>query len=221
MMMKNLKLNSLFILFVLVCAGLNAQESDKQEVLKNFYIKPYAGFIGIQDMNLQLIENNQDSSVSVGNGFGYATGISLGYNFSNNVSAEIGWEYKSNDITVTKNNVTSNGDYASNFIYLNALYNFTTKGKLKPYLGLGISLIQEIDLDFGQGESTSFSDSGNIVFQGIAGLDFNFSKRWALNWEAKYVTFSEFNMENEANNDKLNNLKYNPFIFKIGIKYRF
>jgi hypothetical protein len=28
-------------------------------------------------------------------------------------------------------------------------------------------------------------------------------------------------MKNEANDDQLNNLKYNPFIFNVGIKYRF
>lgn len=198
-----------------------AQNSTNEEANKNFYVKPYAGFIGIQDMDLRLIRDNENSNVAVENGFGYTAGIALGYRLSKNISAEIGWEYKSNEVTISNTDFSNKGDYASNFIYLNGIYNFKTKNRLKPYVGLGASLIQEIDLDFGNGENSSFSNSGNIGFQGIGGLDFNLSPRWALNWEAKYMTFSQFDMENEGNNSRLDNLKYNPFIFNIGVKYRF
>lgn len=218
-MMKNLKFSLLFLISVLSVSAALAQEEN--ENFNKFYIKPYAGFIGIQDMTLQLVDNNQSTNIAVENGFGFTAGISLGYNFTKNITAEIGWEYKSNDITVVNNNVRSSGDYASNFIYLNGIYNFNTNSRFKPYLGLGLSLIQEIDLDLDNGMDTSFSDSGNFGFQGLAGLDFNLTNRWALNCEAKYVTFSEFDMNSESNNSKLNNLKYNPFIFNIGIKYRF
>jgi outer membrane protein W len=220
-MMKNIKFNLILVLCILTAFKVLAQESKSNTVYKKFYVKPYVGFIGIQDMSLQLVTNNQTNNIEVDTGFGYTTGISLGYNFTENITAEVGWEYKTNDITLKNNSVKSTGDYASNFIYLNGIYNVSTKSRFKPYLGLGISLIQEIDLDFGDGNNTSYSESGNVGFQGIVGLDFNFSQRWALNWEAKYVTFSEFDMKNETDDDQLNKLKYNPFIFNIGIKYRF
>ncbi len=219
--MKNLKLKVIPVLCLLTSTLSVAQNSTNQEVRKNFYVKPYAGFIGVQNMDLILTSDNENSNVSVENGFGYTAGISLGYYLTENISTEIGWEYKSNEVTISNDNISSKGDYASNFIYLNGIYNFKTKSRLKPYLGLGASVIQEIDLDFGNGENGSFSNSGNIGFQGIAGLDFNLSPRWALNWEAKYVTFSEFGMENEGDNSRLDNLKYNPVIFNIGVKYRF
>ena len=219
--MKKLKFNVLFLLIGLSISTALAQETSENKDFRRFYIKPYAGFIGIQDMSLQLVDGNQTTNIDVENGFGFTTGISLGYSFTENITAEIGWEYKSNDITVINNNIRSSGDYASNFIYLNGIYNFSTNSKFKPYVGLGASLIQEIDIDLSNGMDMSFSDSGNIGFQGLVGLDYNLSNRWALNWEAKYVTFSEFNMNSESNNSSLNNLKYNPFIFNIGIKYRF
>ena len=219
--MKNSRHNVLLPLIFLTLANVIAQEKKAVKDYGKFYVKPYAGFIGVQNMTSQLQNNNQNTTISIENGFGFTTGIAFGYNFAKKLTAEMGWEYKSNDITVINNGVKTSGDYASNFIFLNGIYTINTVSRIKPYVGLGASLIQEIDLDFGQGEDTSFSTSGNIGFQGIAGLDFNFSKRWILNWEAKYVTFSEFNMKNEGNNDRLNNLKYNPFIFNIGIKYRF
>lgn len=220
-MMKNLKLKGILALSILMSAFSVAQNDTNQDESKSFYVKPYAGFIGIQNMNLQLTGSDLNSDVSVENGFGYTAGIALGYRLTQNISTEIGWEYKTNEVTLTNNNIESKGDYASNFIYLNGIYNFNSEKRLQPYLGLGLSLIQEIDLDFGTGENGSFSNSGNIGFQGIAGLDFNLSPKWALNWEAKYVTFSQFDMENESDNSRLNNLKYNPFIFNLGVKYRF
>ncbi|MEM6523558.1 MAG: OmpW family outer membrane protein [Bacteroidota bacterium] len=212
------------ILLTLSCLSavstIQAQGYASESTSKRIYIKPYGGFIGIQDMNLRLVENSSSSSVSVESGFGFTSGISFGYDFTKNISAEFGWEYKSNDITLTNNNVQVSGDYASNFIYLNGIYRFTTQNRFKPYLGVGASLIQEIDLDFGSGEDASFSDSGNIGFQGLAGLDFNLSKRWALNWEVKYVSFENFEMKNETTNSTLTDLEYNPFILNIGVKYR-
>lgn len=202
--------------------SLFGQENAAKPETGKFFVKPYAGFIGIQDMELLYKKNSHSSNISVDNGFGFTSGISLGYHFSKNISAEIGWEYKTNESTITNSSAKSTGDYASNFIYVNGIYNFTTQGKLKPYMGVGASLIQEIDLDLViDGVYTSFSRSGNIGFQGIAGLDFNFAKKWALNWEAKYVNFGEFDMEDAPNNSSMKNLRYNPFIFNIGFKFRF
>ena len=220
-MMKKVKLTLLLVLGSFTLSPLTAQEQTTQNDFKRFYVKPYAGFIGIQDMDLQLIANNQTTNVNVESGFGFTSGIAVGYNFNNNISAELGWEYKSNNITLTNNGVQTKGDYASNFIYINGIYNFDTNSAFKPYLGLGASLIQEIDLDFGSGANSSFSDSGNLGVQALAGIDYNFSDRWALSAEAKYTSFSTFDMTSETNSNRLNNLKYNPFIVNVGIKYRF
>lgn len=218
--MKYFNLSSLIVVIFLTTTVFG-QESESDNEIKKFYVKPYAGFIGIQDMEIQYLENGQSTDISIESGFGFTSGISFGYHFTKNFSAELGWEYKRNDITVKYDNDKSTGDYASNFIYLNGFYNFNSQGKLKPYVGLGVSIIEEIDIDLTSSEEESFSDSGNVGFQGLAGLDFDFSKRWALNWEAKYVVFSDFDMESEINDNTLSNLEYKPFIFNIGIKYRF
>ncbi len=214
--MKKSNVKVLLFLSLFTITSLFSQEENTKKV----YIKPYGGFIGIQNMSLQLIDGNQNSDITVENGFGFTAGISVGYNFFKNISTEIGWEYKSNTVEVINNTIKSTGDYASNFIYLNGIYNFSSQSKLQPYLGFGLSYIEEIDLDFGVGENTSFSKSGNLGYQGIAGLDFNFSKKWALNWELKYVVFKDFDMNNEANNSTLAGLTYAPLIFNIGIKYK-
>lgn len=165
--MRNVNTNALLLLLIFITtSNVIAQDTTTDTDVQRFYVKPYAGFIGIQNMSLQLQDNTQTSNISVENGFGFTTGIAAGYNFTKNIVAEIGWEYKSNTITVENTNIRSTGDYASNFIYLNGIYNFTTESKWKPYVGLGASLIQEIDLDFGQGENTSFSTSGNVGLQG-------------------------------------------------------
>jgi len=219
--MKKLSQTTLFILCFMIVTNLLAQESKPENSLKNFYIKPYGGFIGIQNTTPTFQQDNTSTKIEVETGFGINTGISLGYSFSENFFAEIGWEYKTNEISVKNNDLKTNGDYASNFIFLNGLYNLNTKGNFIPYVGLGTALIQEIDIDLSTNGNTSFSNSGNFGFQGIIGLDFNFSERWALNWEAKYISFGSLELDNEMNDSSISNIKYNPFIFNIGIKYRF
>jgi outer membrane protein W len=218
-MISNLKSISVFFLGIFATFNVAAQDANVDVQRGKIYIKPYGGFIGIQKMNLKLVTNTESNNIEVENDFGWTSGIAIGYHITNSISTEIGWEYKTNNVTVLRNNIKSYGDYASNFIYLNGLYNFTTKSRWKPYAGFGVALIQEIDIDFGDAANSSFSNSGNLGIQGITGVDFNFSKRWALNWEAKYVTFRKFEMKNEANDNQLKNLKYNPFIFNIGIKF--
>ncbi len=200
--------------------NLSAQDSPSNSLSK-IYLKPYGGFIGIQDMKMQFVTDSKTTDLNVSSGFGFTTGISLGYNISKRFTAEVGWEYKKNNISISSNDITSNGDYASNFIYVNGIYKLPTYGYFTPYIGIGGSFIQEIDLDFGTGENGSFSQEGDIGVQGLVGLDFQFAERWSMNWEAKYVSFNKLNLLNESNNDQLKNLKYNPFIFNIGIKYQF
>ena len=214
--MKHLKFTTLLVLMLISAGNLLAQQAKDQQDFNRFYLKPYGGFIGIQNMNVALLSGSQTTNINIEGGFGYTTGISVGYNFTKNISAEFGWEYKSNEITVTYNNSKTTGDYASNFIQLNGIYNFNTNGLVRPYIGAGVSLIQEIDMDLSLDENSSFSNSGNIGLQGIAGLDLNFSKKWAVNLEAKYVSFGEFDMAGENTDLALNNLQYNPFIFNIG-----
>jgi len=210
---------ALTILFTLsVFCSAHAQSKT---VTDKFYIKPYAGFIEIQDMNIQLVDNNSAENLNIESGFGYTAGISFGYNFYKNFTAEIGWEYKSNNITITNSNSFNKGDYASNFIYLNGIYNIKTNGSFTPYVGLGFSFIEEIDLDLSEDENNSFSKSGIGGFQGLVGLDYDFAKKWGLNCEVKFVKFNNFNVINESNGSILTNLKYNPLIINIGMKYRF
>lgn len=198
-----------------------AQERTDNKSTK-FFVKPYAGFIGVQDMTIELVDQTNQTSLEVENGFGYATGVSFGYTFYKNITAELGWEYKSNQITISDGiNSKIKGDYASNFIYLNGVYSFNTESKFTPYLAGGVSVIEEIDMDLGDDTGNSFSNSGQIGWQVIAGLDYKFASKWSLNWEAKYVSFGEFSMDNETNSSSLKKLKYNPFIFNIGLKYRF
>ena len=207
-----------FITSTAVC-GQDAAPADSPG---KFYVKPYGGFIGIQDMNIRYVADGESTDIPVNAGFGFTNGISFGYAFTERISAEIGWEYKANTITVNYNDDKITGDYASNFAYLSATYTLSSTGRFRPYVGAGATVIPEIDMDFRIGEeNSSFSSTGNIGFQGLAGLDFQFARRWAMNWEAKYVAFQNFDMKNESHSTSLENLTYRPFIFNIGLKYMF
>jgi len=214
------------MLLSILLLGLSSQaeaQEDTSSASKRFYVKPYVGFIGIQDMDITIDDGATKTPVAVKSGFGYTTGLSVGYAFTNNFSAELGWEYKSNNVEATFANTTYDGNYASNFIYLNGRYTFNTSSKFAPYIGAGITYIEEIDFDFEIGNTeNSFAENGDIGFNILAGLDYNFSDRWTLNWELRSTFFSDIELSSEENsNVKLTDLKYNPFVINIGIKYRF
>jgi len=219
--MKKLKLiSTLFVLTLLVTVQLQAQEAQPTES-KKFYLKPYGGFIGIQDMTIDFVDQQSVTPVNIKAGFGYTSGISLGYNFTKNISAELGWEYKKNFIEATINDSTYDGDYASNFIYLNAMYRFSTGTRFTPYLGIGGSYIEEVDMDFGSGDSEfSFQKNGQIGVQFLAGLDYAISNRLSMNWELRNNRFSNFDLENDKDM-MVTDLKYNPFVVNIGVKVKF
>jgi outer membrane protein W len=213
---------TLLVVGFLTSTTVFGQEAAPADSPGKFYAKPYGGFIGLQDMNIRYVADGQSADLSVNTGFGFTNGISFGYAFTERISAEFGWEYKANTITVNYNDEKITGDYASNFAYLSAFYTLSSSGRFRPYVGAGAVVIPEIDMDFRIGdENSSFSNTGNIGFQGLAGLDFQFARRWAMNWEAKYVAFQNFDMKNESHSTSLENLRYRPFIFNIGLKYMF
>jgi len=221
--MKQLKVVWMTVIGCLLVTHLSAQDQkqDANDDFKNWYVKPYGGFIGIQNMDLTLVQPDGTNAINVENGFGYTAGISFGYNFSNSIAAELGWEYKSNDVTVSSDAFSSKGDYASNFIYLNAIYNFSTSTRFTPYVGIGGSYIEEIDMDFGTGETAfSFQKNGQLGFQFSGGLDFAISDRWSMNWELRNTRFSNFDLT-ATNKTRVTDLKYNPFVINIGIKLKF
>jgi len=185
----------------------------------HFYLKPYAGISYMNDVT--RTDNAVNTEIELDKGM--ALGAAFGYQFNTNVALELAWEYRSNDSeTRVGNTFFPEGNYASNIVYVNSIYTFDGFEKWRPYLGLGLGWIQEIDLDLEQnGIEQSLSNSGNLAYQGFVGVEYHWSAAWSFHTELRHAGAKSGTLENELSKERFGSLNYKPFTWQVGAKYRF
>ncbi len=193
---------------------------------QGWYIKPIIGYSNLSDVNAQAQNTPFDSgAIDIQTDSGFVSGLSLGYQYAGPWAAEIGWEYRSNDSSgsVIGGGTFDDGDYAANIFYLNGLYHFPTTSKWQPYLGAGITLVQEIDIDLvANGEELSYSSDGDSGFQVFAGVGRQINDSWLLSAELRVGDLSGIDMESESGADGiLSNLDYSTTTLQLGLQYNF
>jgi outer membrane protein len=100
-------------------------------------------------------------------------------------------------------------------------YHFTDLGAAKPYVGAGINLTYFYDVGLRAG-STELGLSDNWSFGGAlqAGLDYEISKNLYLNVDVKRLWIKN-DVTVAATGDKIGDLKIDPWVFGLGIGWRF
>jgi len=191
----------------------------------HYYIKPYIGLSSLSDQDAQSLGlGNLDGNVEVSIDGGFFSGLGFGYRYSNNIAAELAWEYRTNDsqTTLADGTLFNDGNYASNTFFLNGYYFFDSTGSWTPYIGAGLGWIQEIDIDLeGAGAEQSFSTDGGTSFQIMAGFDYPLNENWGLNLEARFSSATSIDLEGEGNSGQLNGLDSDPLSLQFGVKYSF
>lgn len=190
-------------------------------------IVPYFGFSQLGDQSASLVnaENIAPGNFNVAVDSGFTAGLSVRYDYKESPwTSEFGWEYRSNDSTITTADGSDlpSGNYASNVFYLNGRYQFNGTSRLTPWVGGGLTLIQEIDLDSenAAGER-SFSDGGAVGFQVMAGIDYDLSERFYLTSELRYSSQAGLDLTEEGGAGKVSDIDYQPLTLGLGIGYRF
>lgn len=202
-----------------------AQPVSKSE--KGWSVVPYVGLslLGDQSLAFSNAENIADGPANVSVDDGFTAGLSLRYDYSDsNWVSEIGWEYRANDTVITTSDSVElpGGNYASNIFYVNGRYTFSSGSSLIPWVGGGVTWVQEIDLDSenSSGER-SFSDSGPLGFQAMTGVEYTLSERFYLTSEIRYSNLTGLNLEEEADGGGLvSNIDYQPVTLSVGIGIR-
>jgi outer membrane autotransporter protein len=198
-----------------------AQESNDQ----GWYLKPLIAISQLSDQTgttfgIGAVDGSADAQISGG----FASGLNIGYSYNEHWSAELGWEYRSNDseVSLADGQRFTEGNYASNSFFLNGIYSFDSSRSWRPYLGAGLSWIQEIDIDLETaGSELSYSGDGDSGFQLFAGLDYQFDSRWSVLGEVRYSSIGDIELIGENTSGTFTGLDYNPVSFQIGLNYRF
>jgi outer membrane protein len=127
-------------------------------------------------------------------------------------------------ITWAKQDVTFNGAGVGALkmmpVTFTAQYHFTNLGEWKPYVGGGFNYTYFYENELGNNAGASVSrDSWGGALQ--AGVDYQIQRNWYINVDVKYLWINNdvrFNNVNIGNNSSLD---IDPWLFGIGVRYRF
>jgi opacity protein-like surface antigen len=160
-----------------MCSPLSvvAAESD---VSKGLYVEIFGGASTLGDQNFDFTPTagaKANGRLDVGGG--WLGGAAVGYQVNENIRVEA-------EIIYTRNSVkgasaagltgTNDGDYASLVLMGNALWDVaryeTDFALFKPYVGVGLGMVEEVDADLKGGVRSEFSQSGKLAYQFRAGV---------------------------------------------------
>ncbi len=204
------------------CLPFNTLADDKS----GWFVRPFVGLSQMSDLsadtrNLGSVDGSSDIDLDSG----FNAGIGLGYRYNEKIAVEVAWDYRTNDSSVVLADATEfeDGNYASNMLYLNGFYYpKVNSDKWKPYIGAGLSWMQEIDIDLEQdGEETSLSGEGDIGYQLFAGVDYAINNNWSVGAELRYGSTTDIDLKGEGNSGRYDNLDYEPTTLQVGLTYRY
>ena len=138
----------------------------------------------------------------------------ISYFFTDNIATELvlTWPQKT-DVTLGGTDI---GSVKALPPTLMLQYHFMPDAVFRPYAGVGINYTSFSSRNFSiAGLSTSSSSWGPAL---QAGFDYQIAPRWYINADVKYVWM---NTDVTLNGAKLTNVDINPWMFSVGIGYRF
>ena len=169
------------------------------------------------------------SGLSAEFGRGRGFGGDIGYRFGNGWAVEAEWNYRSHSLKSLRQGGASlarDGDFASNTLLINGLRRFASNSPWTPYVGAGVGIVQEIDIDIKSaagGADRSYSASGKAAFQLIAGVEYTITPTWRLTADARWLRVGSVQLDNESGNGggSVRSLRYNPLSVQFGVRYIF
>ncbi len=145
----------------------------------------------------------------------WAPELDFTYFITKNIAAEL-------ILATTKHTVTLNGASLGDVSVLPPTlllqWHFTDLGAWKPYVGGGLNVTWFYDVNLNAGPVKLTTDGTSVGGALQAGLDYEIAKNWYLNLDVKYIWMST---DVYAAGGTLTNLKIDPWVYGIGVGYRF
>jgi opacity protein-like surface antigen len=162
----------------------------------------------------------QQADASFDPGFAYTFGGGYRVTDDWSVEAELGYRTNPIDRVRSTGQTLTEGDFASLGFFANGIYRVPMAGRLRPYVGLGIGLLEEIDIDLGSGTDVDYSDSA-LAAQAIVGVDYQLSSQWSLQLEGRYLQSFGQDLAAESGNGVTYDADYQPFSISLGLTWSF
>jgi outer membrane protein len=145
----------------------------------------------------------------------WAPELDFTYFFNKNLAVELILATARHEVTL---NGTSLGKLSVLPPTLTLQYHFTELGAFKPYIGAGGNVTWFYNVGLQAGPATLDVDTYSVGGALQAGLDYQIQKNWYLNADVKYIWIST---DVKAGGSTLTDLKINPWVFGLGVAYRF
>ena len=190
-------------------------------------VVPYVGIsqLGDQSPGLSGAADIADGTLDIAVDTGFTAGLGFRYDYpGSRWSSEFGWEYRSNDSDTTDATglALPGGNYASNIFYINGRYALGEGKAWTPWVGAGLTWVQEVDLDSENTDGErSFEDSGAVGFQAMAGVDYRFTDRLYLTTELRYSSLTGLDLSEENGDGRISDIDYQPVTLGVGLGLRF
>jgi len=97
-------------------------------------------------------------------------------------------------------------------------YHFTQFGAWKPYVGAGLNYTYFYDRDLANDTLEIGSSSWGAALQG--GVDYMLDRHWSLNFDVKYI-WIDTDVEVKATGTRIGDVDIDPWVFGVGVRYRF
>lgn len=190
-----------------------------------WFVRPFVGYSNMSDpdANSERI-GTVDGAADIKLDDGFNAGLGIGYHFTPNWAAELAWEYRSNDseVTTADGERFDDGNYASSLFFLNGIYFFDSMGAWQPYLGAGLSWVEEIDIDLERaGEERSYSTDGDVGYQVFAGINYQFTPNWSFQGELRYGEITGLDLDGEDDDGVIKDIDYETTTVQLGVVYYF
>ena len=139
------------------------------------------------------------------------------YFFTPNFAVEGSITWAKQDVSFRGNDV---GALKMMPLTFTAQYYFTNLGAWKPYVGGGFNYTYFYERDLGNNAGASVNkDSWGGALQ--AGFDYQIQRNWFLNLDVKYLWIKNDVRLNNINSGNSNSLDLDPWMFGVGVRYRF
>lgn len=215
--LHSLRSSGLLIAASLLSTGSIAHAATESSGL---YLDFFGGFSGLS--NGDLIQSGATSKGSYDGGT--VVGMAIGKHLNKDWDLEAEWFYRSNEISSVTGgpfNGASEGDFASTNLMFNALYNFYADDKIRLYCGLGIGLMQEVDIDMTiGGVEQEFSENWVPAAQLILGASYPINSSFSATAEVRYHYASSPDLEASNGGSRLK-ADYSGYSALIGLRYSF
>lgn len=190
-------------------------------------VVPYVGLSQVDNQSPTILgaDNITDGTLTVETDGGFTAGLGIRYDYpQSRWTSEFGWEYRSNDsVSITADGTKlPGGNYASNTLYINGRYALNEGRQWTPWVGAGLTWIQEIDLDSENAEGErSFSNSGSVGYQVMAGFNYALTDRLYITSELRYSSQTGIDLDEESGSGRVTDIDYQPITLGAGLGIRF